>query len=130
MAYAAPNLVRFLKRVHRRLFAVRLVEYAAMGLVIGAVVSVVLLPLLILREKPALPVLVALLSVGAVTGAAWLLIRRPRLIETAGEADRQLGLADLLATAWMVARQGSSADDPFERAVVTLADARAAGLSA
>src|SRR5687767_2517189 len=108
MAYAAPNLVRFLNRLHRRLFFLRLAEHAGVGLVIGAGISVLLLPVFILRERPALPVLVVLLSVGAVTGAAWLLIRRPRLIETAGEADRQLGLADLLATAWMVAGQGSS----------------------
>ena len=130
MGYAAPNLSRFLNRVHRRLFVVRLVEHVGVGLVIGAGVSVVLLPVFMWRDKPAMPVLVALLAVGAVTGAAWLLIRRPRLIETAGEADRQLGLSDLLATAWMVVRRESSADDPFERAVVTVADARAAGLSA
>jgi hypothetical protein len=129
MGSAVPNLARFLHRLHRRLFVVRWVEHVGVGVVIGAAVSVLLLPVLVMRGRPALPVLAALLLIGAVAGGAWLLFRHPRLIDTAGEADRQLGLADLLATGWLVAREGGSLDDPFERAVLAVADARAASLS-
>lgn len=126
MRDAAPNLTRFLRRLHRRLVFVRLMEHAGLGAACAAAVVVLLMPVLMLRDKPALPVLLALLPLGTCVGAAWALLRRPRLIHTAGEADRQLQLADLFATAWTIARDGRAPDDPFELAVLAGAEARAA----
>src|SRR5207247_1177225 len=62
---------------------------------------------------------------GAIIGLTWGLARRPRLIDAAMTADRQLQLADLLATALAV---GSDVD-PWARAVVAVADQRCRSLS-
>ena len=125
-----PNLTRFVCRLHRRVTLLRALECAGVGLACTAVLSVlVLLPVLVMSNKPAMPVVAFLLPLGALMGVAWLLLRRPREIDAAGEADRQLDLADLLATAWVIARDRDSLRDPFARAVLLSAEARAASLS-
>jgi hypothetical protein len=125
----AFHLARFIHRLHRRLFFLRLLESSAIGLAAASALSVLLLPLFILREKPTLPVVTILLPLGALIGAIWPLLRRPRMLDTVTEADRQLNLADLLATAWTLARRTDASHDPFEQAVLQIADARAATLS-
>lgn len=129
MPRPAPSLTRFVHRLHRRLILLRLLESAAIGLACAAVLAVLVLPVLLMSEKPALPVVTALLPLGAMIGILWRMLRRPGVIDAASEADRQLRLADLLTTAWMIARNERTPDDPFERAVLLSADARAAGLS-
>src|SRR5688572_7579141 len=105
----APNLARFVRGLHRRLIVLRLLECAAVGVACASALSIPLLPVFILRAKPALPVVAVLLPLGAVAGACWAALRRPRVLDAAGEADRQLGLADLFASAWLIARNGGDA---------------------
>jgi hypothetical protein len=66
------------------------------------------------------------MGIGAAAGLLSGFIRRPTLMEAAGEADRQLDLADLFSTAWSVRQHR---DDPWAGAVLTTADARATSLS-
>jgi hypothetical protein len=78
-----------------------------------------------------------ILPLGSVGGALWMILRRPRAIDAAMEADRQLGLADLLSTALSIIEdsgRSSSERHPtaeaFAAAVVAMADARCGELSA
>ena len=129
MRHEATSLSRFVRRVHLRLVLVRAAECAAIGTLCAAGISLLLLPLLVIRSRPALPVVLILLGVGALVGVAWMALRRPRVLDAAVEADRQLGLADLFATAWLTARDGGAHEDLFAQAVLAHAEFRAATLS-
>src|SRR5207248_4283620 len=62
----------------------------------------------------------------AAVGFMGALLRRPSIIDAAVEADRQLDLADLLATAWQLEKTQNC--ESFETAVLLLANERAANL--
>jgi hypothetical protein len=67
-----------------------------------------------------------MMAIGAIVGLVASLLRRPKIIDAAVEADRQLDLADLLATALQF--ENSPAKESFEEAVLLLANDRAANL--
>ena len=125
------QLDRFVSALHRRLVLVRAVETTALGAAGGCVAGALLIPVLYLRSVPALPPALWALLVGAATGLLWGLTRRPGRLHAAAEADRQLRLSDLLATALTVNAGPRDSDrDPAARAwlgaVMSMADAACA----
>ncbi len=120
------TLERFIGRVYRRLVVLRLLECAGIGFAVGCAVS--LLSLLILRSHTENPLTLSaiVMGVGVAVGFIGTLLRRPQMLDAAVEADRQLDLADLLATAWQLEKNSSA--ESFESAVLLIANQRAATL--
>src|SRR6267378_8446708 len=127
MVNASPTtLDRFIRRVYRRLVLLRLLEWAGLGFGIGCILALLLIVLL--RNRPESPLTLAAIitAIGAALGFIASLLRRPKIIDAAVEADRQLNLADLLATAWQLEK--SRAKESFEEAVLLIANQRAGNL--
>jgi len=123
---SANHLERFIRRVYRRLVALRLLEWAGMGFAAGCVAAMLLVIFLRDRSQSSLILATIVMAIGAMLGFVASLLRRPRIIDAAVEADRQLDLADLLATAWQLEKSPTKED--FEEAVLLLANDRAATL--
>ena len=94
----------FLCAVRRRWIAWRAVEAAGIGLLAGALCATLLAPMLIWRGSQAHTLVAALLVLGASLGLVGSLMRRPALLATAIEIDRQLNLHDLFGTALAASR--------------------------
>ncbi|HEV8293519.1 MAG TPA: hypothetical protein VGP94_16400, partial [Tepidisphaeraceae bacterium] len=123
--YASPtSLDRFIRRVYRRLLVLRLVEWAGLGFGIGCGFALLLIVLLRNRSESSPAVAGVVMAIGAALGFIASLLRRPQIIDAAVEADRQLDLADLLATAWQL--QKAPVKESFEEAVLLIANDRAA----
>ena len=125
-------LDRFVRALHRRQVALRAVEGAGAGLVAGCGAALVLLPVLLWRGGDAWGVAAVALGLGALGGAMRGIARRPTTLAAAAEADRQLGTADLLATAWAVRGRAGNRDndqDAWCQTVLALATARCGGVS-
>ncbi|MCY2952324.1 MAG: hypothetical protein NTU53_10145 [Planctomycetota bacterium] len=127
MSESCANLKRFVSRVYWRLLVLRMAEAGGVGMAIGALSAIMLF---FISDYGwggvSLPVGVMMVS-GAVVGGIWAILRRARPIEAAIEADRQLGLADLLSTAWVICGQGLG-DKDLAAAVLAVAEDRCAGL--
>jgi hypothetical protein len=130
MGPACDNLRRFVGRLHRRLLLIRTIESGGVGLLIGSAAGLLLIPILLYRGQPAVPLTLGILALGVFCGLLWSLLRRPRRLDAAVEADRQLGLADLLSTAWLVKEGPADCSSGFSAAVLISAEARCATLSA
>ena len=122
------QLDRFVSALHRRLVLVRALETAALGAAGGCAVGAALIPLLYWRDIPALPPTLGAMLLGAAAGLLWGLAHAPTKLHAAAEADRQLGLADLLGTALSVGPRPRESDrddaeQPWLRTVASLADA-------
>ena len=128
MADPGEHLGAFTARLHRRLVCLRAIEGAGLGLAAGAVLGLFLAAILMYRSEPAAALVICVLPLAAFTGAAWALLRRPRALSALQRADRQLGLSDLLSTAWAIQRSPNF-DEQFARAVLHTAQARAAEIS-
>jgi hypothetical protein len=127
MPAQCSQLLRFVRAVHRRLVVLRAVESAGVGMACAAAGALLLAAALLWQGRNAMPLCAGALAIGAAAGLAWGCIRRPRLMDAAVEADRQLELADLLASA--MSSLGRR-DDPWHGAVVVLAEQRCQTLSA
>jgi len=125
MRISDDNLMRFARRVHWRLVVVRAAERSGACVGVASVFASVLAGVAMLQRRDAMPLVLATLAIGAIVGVLWGLSRRPTRSEAIAEADRQLKLSDLLATAY--AQRGS--DDPWQCAVVAIADQRCRSLS-
>ncbi|HLL89148.1 MAG TPA: hypothetical protein VK324_07580, partial [Tepidisphaeraceae bacterium] len=79
---------------------IRAAEGAGLGLLAGCALAAVVLPVQWWRGDDGVAMATAVAGVGIALGTIWKLRDRPRPIDAAIEADRQLRLADLLATAW------------------------------
>src|SRR4051794_29991151 len=128
MPPTSPHLDRFVAALHRRLLVVTLLEQTGLGVLAGSVVAAVLIPLLIWAGRPALEPTVGAVGVGALIGLLTALKNRPTRLAAAAEADRQLGLADLLSTALSVGARPRESDRdatalPWLQTVTALADA-------
>src|SRR5688572_5541752 len=119
-------LERFVRRVHRRWVVLCAIESAGVGAAVGCAAALALVPVLLWRDQPATGVALMLIAVTCAAGLIFGLTRRPTLLAAAVEADRQLGLHDLLATA-LATRDADN--DPWAAAVVAQADARCRVLS-
>jgi hypothetical protein len=123
---SATSLQRFVRRVYRRLVLLRLLEWAGIGFAIACASSLLCIAFLRNRNESPLMLAAILAVAGAAVGFIGALLRRPRIIDAAVEADRQLNLADLLATAWQLEKSPTS--QSFESAVLLIANQRAATL--
>src|SRR3954465_15731177 len=110
----SDSLERFVRAVHRRQAALRLVERTGVGILGASAVATVLVGVMVWRGQDAWTIAAVTLGAGALFGAIWGLSARPSRLAAANEADRQLGRADLFATAWAVKDR---ADDPWARTV-------------
>src|SRR5688572_15666618 len=114
MSSDASTLIPFLRRVHRRLVALRIVEAAGVGVLGGSLLCLLLTPLLIRRGVSIFSAASVLVPLGVVVCLAWIWSRRPAIADAAGEADRQLALDDLLTTAYLL--RGRATGSVFESA--------------
>ena len=96
-------------------------EWAGLGALVGSALGALLIPLLLWNGQGSMATMLTLLLLALVSvcGLAWGIIHRPSALR-AMEADRQLGLSDLLGTAVSIGI--ARADDPWSRTVVALAD--------
>jgi hypothetical protein len=122
------DLDRFVRAVHRRWVLVRAAEHVGMCLLGGCVLSLVFLPILLWRGEPALRIVEITMLISVAAGLVVGVVRRPDLMSAAGEADRQLDLADLLSTA--LATRDRSPSDPWAAVVIAMADTRCRTLAA
>lgn len=123
-------MARFVRSVHRRHLLLRLGERAGLGTLAGAAAAVVLIAVMAWRGWPGGGTAAfAAVGAGALLGLVWGVVRRPRPLEAAVAADRQLGLEDLLGTALVMRRQLNGSDDPWAAAVLAVAEDRCRGLS-
>src|SRR3954454_7289371 len=123
--HSGSDLDRFLRRVHRRYVALRAAEGLGLGALAGCGVGLVSLALLWWEGRAALGPSAAAVAFGACVGLAWGVARRPRLLDAATEADRQLGLADLLGTALTAGHHlVNDQPDPWAASVLAAAKAR------
>ena len=119
---------QFVAVLRRRLVVVRVLEAAGLGALVGSIIAGVLLPLLAWRAQPALAPALGAIGVGALVGFIWAVGRIPTALAAAAEADRQLGLADLLGTALGVLPRARESDAdagaaPWIETVLAAADA-------
>jgi hypothetical protein len=128
MSTQSRALDRFLRAVRRRWVLVRAAEHVGACVLGGCAVALLLLPILLWRGEPALPVVSMILLIAVVAGLIAGFVRRPDLMSAAAEVDRQLDLADLLSTA--LATRSRSSADPWADVVLATANARCSNLSA
>ena len=119
------NLMRFVRRVHRRLVLVRAAERSGACVGVASIFACAFASAALIQGRDAMQLVLPMLAVGAVLGIVWGFSKRPTRFEAIVEADRQLDLSDLLTTAY--AQRDS--EDPWQRTVVALADARCRSLS-
>src|SRR5688500_3307713 len=93
------QLDRFVRAVHRRLVVMRILERIGIGILIASIAGAILVPILMWRGQSALTLAMATLAIGAAAGFVWGATRRPSVLQSAMETDRQLGWSDLLGTA-------------------------------
>src|SRR5688500_16527219 len=120
-------LERFTKRLHRRYVLLRTLERVAICVLAACLAASALIPVLLWRGQSAWTLTVAAMGAGVLAGLVWALKDPPSDVDAATEADRQLGLADLLATALAV--RDSADSDPWAGAVLATADVRCGTLS-
>lgn len=126
MSYRASQVDRFVKALHRRMVLLRAAERIGACLVGACAVSLILVPLLAWRERPVGFLALTIFGLALLSGAIWGMIRRPTALGAAIEADRQLGWADLLASAWLVDQKAAvgGAEESFAEPVLAMAEAR------
>jgi hypothetical protein len=124
VATPAHQLHRFLRAAHRRWIVWRVLERAAIGVLVACALTMILLPILAWRGERVMPMVLGSMLLGAVCGAIFGITSRPTVLDTAIESDRQLNLADLLATAISIRQR-----DEWSDAVIAMADARCAHLA-
>src|SRR5688500_12027143 len=117
----------FARAVHRRLVIVRVIERIGIGVLLASVAGAMLVPILMWRGQSAMALAIFAIALGACAGLVWGATRRPTRLESAMDADRQLGLADLLGTALAIERDAAAdAEDGWARSVRAIAEARCA----
>ncbi|MEA2707979.1 MAG: hypothetical protein QOF78_580, partial [Phycisphaerales bacterium] len=117
--------MRFVRRVHRRLIVVRALEYSGACAGIASIFACAFALAALWQGRDAMPLVLPTLAIGASAGLLLGFARRPTRFEAVIEADRQLNLSDLLATAY--AQRDS--DDPWHLIVVAIADQRCRALA-
>jgi hypothetical protein len=127
MSFASNPTIRFLRAVHRRHVLLRAVEHGGIGLMIGGFLGLAVL--LTAMATGGRPISMSLMTTAALGGAllgiatGWM--RRPTMLDSAMQADRQLDMTDLLSTAWSLRQT----DDPWARQVLVCANARCRSMS-
>lgn len=119
-ASVPPTTRKFLQAVRRRMMLVRVAESIGVCCAIAAAAAVVLIALLWWRGRSGMPA-AAVLVLGIFCGWIVGMARRPTLLAAAMEADRQLGLHDLLGTALLACTQDSAVTSGWRQAVAAMA---------
>jgi hypothetical protein len=88
--------------VHQRYVLMHMVEQSLVGLAMGALMGIPLVAALLWRGLETELVAISLPALGLLLGAVHGFATRPTRMQAATEADRQLGLADLLGSALSV----------------------------
>src|SRR5450432_1867514 len=109
---------QFLRKARLRWMVWRMIESAGVCAAVGAGVGLIIVPILLWRDQPALSAAIVLLITGICAGLLWALLHQPTILQTAIEIDQQFDLHDLLSTA---ARFDRSQDQAF--AAIVLAQA-------
>jgi len=128
MSRRSDNLDRFTRAVHRRWVVLRAVESAGVGVAVGGGLALLVLPVLLWRGEPAMPVVLCALATAGAAGLIAGVLRRPDAMSAAAEADRQLALADLLSTALSMRKRDGEVD-PWVSVVLATAEDRCRNLS-
>ena len=119
-ASVPPTTRKFIQAVRRRMMLVRVAETIGVCCAVAAAVAVALIALLWWRGRSGMPA-AAVLGLGVVCGSILGLARRPTLLAAAMEADRQLGLHDLLGTALLACTQDGAMASGWRQAVAAMA---------
>jgi hypothetical protein len=114
---------KFISAVWRRIVLVRITESIAIATAAASAAGLALIPILWWRGQSALPLALALLLLGGISGLVWGISRRPTRFQAAVEADRQLNLHDLLGTVHLLSRE-NAAGDPWRDAIACVSDDR------
>jgi hypothetical protein len=119
-----PVHLRFVRRVHRRWVAWRVLEGAGIGMAVAAGAGLVLVGMALWEQRPAVELAAGVLAAGGAAGGLWAALHRPDMLATAMWIDRQLKLHDLLST---VLRPAAITDTQFAAIVAAQADAACLG---
>jgi hypothetical protein len=95
---SAPITHALINAVRRRIILLRIAESIGVGCAAASIAGSALMPIVWWRGKSELTMGQVLLALGAVCGLIWGFASRPTPLAAAAEADRQLGLEDLLGT--------------------------------
>lgn len=95
-----------------------------MTILMAAAVALAAVILLLWRGKPGMMVAELLLLTGVIAGIAWGILRRPTPLMAALEADRQLGLEELLSSAWLARQSQNPHADAWQSALLSMAESR------
>ncbi|HTL28498.1 MAG TPA: hypothetical protein VL282_04735 [Tepidisphaeraceae bacterium] len=117
------QLDTFIRAIHQRWVIWRALERVAIGVLVACAAAAILYPILVWRGQPAMPMILGAMGLGALCGAIFGLKSRPTQLDAAIEADRQLKLQDLLATAFSAAR-GLAGTDEWHATVIAMAEAK------
>src|SRR5438067_2086033 len=111
----------------------RSLERIGVCILIACMLAAILAGVLIWRGESAMNVIVACVGAGTILGLIVGWTTRPSLFDAAVEVDRQLNLADLLATAISIRRDqtviADSLDHQWSSTILALAEARCATIA-
>jgi hypothetical protein len=119
----APVTGKFISAVWRRIVLVRIAESIAIATAVASLAGLALTPILWWRGESALPMALAMLLLGGISGLVWGISRRPTRFQAAVEADRQLNLHDLLGTVHLLSRD-SATNDVWKETIAFISDNR------
>jgi hypothetical protein len=133
MTASSHHLDQFLDRIHRRWMLIRAVERIGLCVLVSSTLAIVLSLILITRGESAFILVCVCVAIGALAGLFIGWLSRPSLFDTAVEIDRQLHLADLLATALSIRRsqtvRADSTDDQWSSTILAIAESRCASIA-
>jgi hypothetical protein len=122
------KLDRFLRRIQRRWIVVRAVERIGLCVLISSAIAIILSLILIFRGESSIALSSVCLTLGLLTGILVAWFTRPSPFDAAIEVDRQLNLADLLATALSIRESktivADTVDSQWASTILALAEAR------
>ncbi|MEZ0267806.1 MAG: hypothetical protein ACAI43_24025, partial [Phycisphaerae bacterium] len=110
----APQLERFISAVRRRMMLLRVLERVGVCALLGSLICLMIMGLRLWSGQAIGWAPAIVMGASVLTGAAWGLWKRPGQLRAATEADRQLKLNDLLASA-IATSHGTSVHAGAER---------------
>jgi hypothetical protein len=126
----APVTHALIDAVRRRITVLRIAESIATGCAMASVAGLALVPMLWSRGQSGLTMAEALLGLGCGCGLIWGFAARPTRLDAAAEADRQLGMDDLLGTVLLVCRDADLTATQWRQTLLAISEARCRRLRA
>ena len=106
---------------------VRIAESIAISTAVASAVGLAVLPVLWWRGQSSMPLALAMLGAGCCFGLILGISRKPSRLQAAIEADKQLGLNDLLGTVMLLTQSQSGL--AWQATVAAIADDRCRSLN-